>query len=52
MGDESVLLELKGVSKRYEASGDSDGAVDVLAGVDLNVRGGESLAVTGPSGGA
>jgi ABC-type lipoprotein export system ATPase subunit len=43
------LLQLTDVSKRYAASGTADG-VNVLAGVTLNVAGGESLAIVGPSG--
>jgi lipoprotein-releasing system ATP-binding protein len=41
----SILLELRGITKRYEGADD-----DVLAGVDLAVDAGESLAIVGPSG--
>jgi len=43
------LLQLKGVSKLYEATADSD-TVRVLDGVNLSLSPGESLAVVGPSG--
>ncbi len=39
------MLELRGITKRYEGADD-----DVLAGVDLAVDAGESLAIVGPSG--
>ncbi len=40
-------LELRGVCKTFPAAG---GALDILRGVDLNLRRGEDLAVMGPSG--
>ena len=46
---ESVLLELAGVEKRYEATGDA-AAATVLRSVDLRIAPGESVAVVGPSG--
>ena len=47
MAEAVALAELRGVEKRY---GDGPGAVHVLAGVDLRIDAGESLAVVGPSG--
>ncbi len=44
---DGTIVELTGVDKSYGAPG---GAVDVLRGVNLRVRRGESLAVLGPSG--
>jgi putative ABC transport system ATP-binding protein len=41
----TVLLELRGVGKRYPTAG-----VTALAGVELTVRAGETVAITGPSG--
>ncbi len=41
----AVLLELRGITKRYDGADDK-----VLAGVDLSVAAGESVAVVGPSG--
>ena len=41
--DDAVLIDVRGVRKRY-------GAVDVLRGVDLQVRTGEVVAIIGPSG--
>ena len=49
MGENSALLELQGVSKRYDDLGGA-GVVDVLSGVDLLVQAGHSVSVTGPSG--
>jgi len=49
MGDEQVLLELTGVTRRYESPGGGQPA-EVLRGVDLRVAAGESVAVVGPSG--
>jgi lipoprotein-releasing system ATP-binding protein len=43
-----VIVELRGVRKGYGAAPGS--RVEVLSGVDLEVRRGEALAVTGPSG--
>jgi putative ABC transport system ATP-binding protein len=45
--DAGVAYSLRGVGRRY---GDGDGIVDALAEVDLEVRGGEFVAVVGPSG--
>lgn len=39
----SALAELRGVTRRF-------GDVEVLQGVDLEIRGGESMAIVGPSG--
>jgi len=44
-----MLLELKNITKRYEAVGGS-AARNVLAGVNLKIDNGESIAVIGPSG--
>jgi putative ABC transport system ATP-binding protein len=44
---EVPVLTTRGLDKRY---GDGDGAVRALDGVDLDVAGGETLAVMGPSG--
>ena len=38
------LIELRGIGKRFA------GGTDVLAGVDLEIDGGQSLAIVGPSG--
>jgi putative ABC transport system ATP-binding protein len=45
--DDAPLLSLRAVTKIY---GEGDGAVRALDGVDLDVRSGEFVAVTGPSG--
>jgi putative ABC transport system ATP-binding protein len=42
-----ALLELSGVSKEFPSGAET---LRVLAGVDLTVRAGETLAITGPSG--
>lgn len=42
-----ALVEVKGLRKRYEAD---DSSPDVLRGIDLEIRDGESIAVVGPSG--
>jgi predicted ABC-type transport system involved in lysophospholipase L1 biosynthesis ATPase subunit len=42
-----ILLELSGVNKEFPSG---DETLRVLAGVDLTVRAGETLAITGPSG--
>ncbi|SHI86412.1 ABC transporter ATP-binding protein [Wenxinia saemankumensis] len=42
-----MLLDVKGLRKSYPGG---DGPVPVLRGVDLSVRGGETLALTGESG--
>ena len=42
-----ILLELAGMSKEFPSG---DETLRVLAGVDLTVRAGETLAITGPSG--
>ena len=46
-GEHSPLLELRDVVKVY---GEGDAAVRALDGVDLTVRAGEFVAITGPSG--
>ena len=43
------LVEVKGLVKRFEALEVAD-APDVLRGIDLEIREGESIAVVGPSG--
>lgn len=45
--DEAPLLALHGVTKLY---GQGDATVRALAGVDLEIRAGEFVAITGPSG--
>lgn len=40
-------LEVKGLTKQFPAA---DGVLEILSGVDLTMRRGEALAVTGPSG--
>jgi lipoprotein-releasing system ATP-binding protein len=47
MTDKEPLLKLEAITKRYEASPDSE---PVLQGVDLTVNEGDCLAITGPSG--
>jgi ABC-type multidrug transport system ATPase subunit len=42
-GDGNVVARLRGITKRY-------GAVTALAGIDIDVRAGELLAVLGPNG--
>lgn len=49
MSDDSALVSLKDVWKRYDQPGGGE-AVEVLRGVNLDVRAGESVAVVGPSG--
>ncbi len=49
MSDDSALVSLKDVWKRYDQPEGGDG-VDVLMGVNLDVRAGESVAIAGPSG--
>src|SRR5436190_15715492 len=44
-----MLLEIRNLTKTYRAPDGGD-AVDVLRGVNLQMKAGESLAVTGPSG--
>jgi lipoprotein-releasing system ATP-binding protein len=44
---EALVLEVRGLAKSYAMPG---GSVEVLKGVDMNLRGGESVAVTGVSG--
>ncbi|MFO1453717.1 MAG: hypothetical protein U1F19_05595 [Lysobacterales bacterium] len=41
------LIELHGVRRRYAMDGH---AVDALAGIDLRIRAGEFIAITGASG--
>jgi len=43
----SPVLELRGLCKSYRSA---EERIDALAGIDLTVAGGESLAVVGPSG--
>jgi putative ABC transport system ATP-binding protein len=47
MGDEKAIVTLQGVSKTYERGGE---AVEVLAGLDLEVPAGSYEALMGPSG--
>ena len=49
MSDDEVLWSLKDVWKRYDQPEGGDG-VDVLMGINLDVRAGQSLAIAGPSG--
>jgi ABC-type lipoprotein export system ATPase subunit len=49
MMDVSALVELQDVTKRYEPAGSATGP-EVLKGVNLRLKPGESLAVVGPSG--
>ena len=49
MTQTNLLLELSGVTKTYSASSGA-ATPPVLAGIDLSVRAGESVAVIGPSG--
>ena len=49
MADEQVLLELKGVAKRYESVAGGDGPA-VLRDVSLRVQAGEAVSIVGPSG--
>jgi ABC-type lipoprotein export system ATPase subunit len=44
-----MILQLTGVSQRYEAGGDA-AAVNVLADISFEVARGETLAIVGPSG--
>jgi len=44
-----MILELVGISKRYE-SPEGGEAAEVLRGISLEVRAGESVAIVGPSG--
>ena len=50
MADDSVLLELDGVTKRYDWPDGGGEVPQVLAGVSLRIRAGQSLAIRGPSG--
>jgi lipoprotein-releasing system ATP-binding protein len=51
MATAELLLKLTDVTRRYEApGGDGAASIAVLAGVSLEVRRGESLAIVGPSG--
>ncbi|MEZ4373269.1 MAG: ABC transporter ATP-binding protein [Polyangiaceae bacterium] len=45
--DENVVLKLAGITKAFEAAGS---IVEVLHGIDLELRRGELCALTGPSG--
>lgn len=47
MNDASIVLECRGVEKTYH---DGTRELRILRGVDLTVRDGESLAISGPSG--
>ncbi len=49
MGDEAVLLEVDGVTRRFDSPGGGEGRT-VLAGVNLRLAPGRSLAIRGPSG--
>src|SRR2546430_12507172 len=49
MSSAGVLLQLQNVSKRFEAVADG-AAVEILSGINLEVRRGETLAIVGPSG--
>lgn len=49
MPDAEPLLQVSQVVKRYPSAGDADGP-PVLAGVDLELGAGDSLAIVGPSG--
>lgn len=49
MTDSAIQLQLEGVTKHYDAVEDAEPA-QVLRGIDLEVKAGESLAVVGPSG--
>ena len=49
MSDDSALVSLKDVWKRYDQPGGGDG-VEVLRGVNLDVRAGQAVAIAGPSG--
>ena len=46
---DEALLEVAGVRKRYDSAEGGEG-LEVLKGLDLRVRAGETLAVVGPSG--
>ena len=46
-GEGAVVLECRGLAKTY---GMGDIAVPVLNGIDLDIRGGESIAIVGASG--
>jgi len=47
MSDSGIIVRLHGISKAY---GEGDARVQVLYGLDLEVRRGEMLAIVGPSG--
>src|SRR5882724_13553421 len=49
MSEPETLLKISNVSQRYD-SGAGAGPVNVLKGVSLEVKRGESLAIIGPSG--
>lgn len=50
MGNDSPLLQVSGVTKRFAAPGNSAPPILVLEKVSLEVRIGDSVAVVGPSG--
>jgi len=48
--NEAWVAEIRGVCKLYQTSREAP-VVDALRGIDLAIRGGESVAIMGPSGG-
>ncbi len=47
MSDSEIMVRLKNIAKTY---GEGEARVQVLKGLDLEVRRGEMLAIVGPSG--